>query len=419
MKVFRAIWLIFLVCFIGVLTIIAVFFKCNGIHKPVPREIVAKNNIINLGDTQDTVEAKTVYSAFTEPVIDSDGYLCIPNNTSVSDVKTEKIATEFCSFNIPKSWVNRVVIKSVKMDQTTDTELYDKAVSNTGVIQFFEKNTYEKYQTQEYAFTEDAARKGKLTELYVSDTERNDLEDKYSNPLEIHVADISDNHIPAYSVFLYEMKESDNVCDKEFAKEYRFLYDTDYKSCIIGSLRSEKGSVDFANSYIKSRYTKTDESGEMPENYKYHSRISQEKPKHDFPIPKQDTNGMRPVYNWQSFASPWSYTDRGTGYPYSAVESGGVPVEIPQDDTQVDLDLSGDSAIDMNNTESEEIPAQETEEEDVLVLEADTETDTEQNEPTEEYEESEPVEETAEPVEETSEPEVYDSTAEEIVLTEE
>ena len=143
-------WTIFLTLCLAVLAVMGIFCYENGIHKPVPREIIVKHEV---QEETEVIPAMPDYSSFTEPVIDRNGKLNIPNNTTISDVSTNTICTELCEFKIPEAWVDHVVIHVMKMDQK-DKELYTDPILNTEVIQFFEKDTYSKYQSQEYYYSD-------------------------------------------------------------------------------------------------------------------------------------------------------------------------------------------------------------------------------------------------------------------------
>ena len=124
-------WTIFLTLCLAVLSVVGVFYHENGFHKPVPREIIVEHEE---QEEREIIPAMPDYSSFTEPVIDRNGKLNIPNNTTISDVSTRTICTELCEFEIPESWVDHVVIHVMKMDQK-DKELYSDPVLNTEVIQ--------------------------------------------------------------------------------------------------------------------------------------------------------------------------------------------------------------------------------------------------------------------------------------------
>ena len=336
------------------MSIVGIFIWKNGIHQPVPREIIIQNKPV----TYDTINAETNFSAITEPVIDSDGRLNIPDNTTVSDVSTNKICTGLCNFTIPNSWVNNVVIRVIKFNQE-DKSLYERPILDTEVIQFYERNTYEKYQTTDYVYTEGASRMGKMTELYITNNNKNEIKDKLDDAQQLYAANESIRN-NTYSIFLYQMMD-DSIIDSEYAKEYDYLIHSEYIPCIISSI-TQDNDAKVANSYIKTQYVDNytdDYSGKMPADYEIVKKNVQKKAKHtETPLLSTD---FLPSYQWAGFSSPWFYQDHGTGYPYAPSESGGaVPTSAPTPVPDLDLD---------NPTTAAVVP--EDNEDDVMVVEPD------------------------------------------------
>lgn len=269
----------------------------NGLHKPVPREIVLAS------DPQETthpVQAITYYGADTDPVIGNDGKLYIPDNTVVSDITVQSIKTRDCEFRIPQSWVGNVIIRVIRMDQEA-SGLYADPVSNSEVIQFYEAKTFKKYQTQEFAYAEGARRMGKITELRVMDT-TNDLTGVTADPQEIYFSKIGNQ----YKAFLYNFMADADVIDEEFQTEYDKLAAIDYQGCIISSFRSNLGYAAPANTYIQARYIQAYDSAAVRDT----PRFSQEIPVHGDEPPAEVESV--PVYEWAPFTSPYHYEDHGS-----------------------------------------------------------------------------------------------------------
>lgn len=342
MRIGAVVWNMFIVICLFVLATAGIYVYENGVHRPVPREIISETVE---APRDDTIKASTDYSAHTDPVIDSNGKLNIPDNTTISDIKSSVIKTDFCEFRIPDSWRDNVVIRVLKMDQTSDAELYEEPVVNTEVVQFFEANTFHKYQTQEYIYTEGASRRGKITELYVTDASHNKTKSLKKDPQRTYIANIYSDSAK-YEVYLYQFRDGDGIMDEEFAKEYTALSSVDYTGCIISSFKSALGQVSPANSYIKTRYIdnfdvegfgirkKIDMSA-----YELRERNWQEDAVHEDEVPLMVKNAPEVfVYDWQPFSAPFGYADRGSSYAYSPMESGGAAVDIspisnPQDDS--------------------------------------------------------------------------------------
>ena len=374
----KFLWTLFQMVCVCAVTVAGVFVIKNGVHAPVPREIIVE--VESVSDT--LLPSKTVYRA-TEPTIDSDGFLNIPNNTVISDITTNRIRTEKCSFDIPMSWVGNVAIHVMEMNQE-DAELYDMPVLNTEVIQFYELNTYKKYQTQEYVYTDGASRMGKITELYITDAYENDLTDKKNNPRQLYVGDITNRSDENYAVFLYQLS-TDDVIDDEFRSRYLFMRESDYAGCIISTLASEYGELNYANSYIRYRYADNfDPNGqgmteEFPEEYEGRKNVMEAPTHGEAPDGILASVSAFVPYDWKSFTTPWMYSDHGSSYPYAAMESGGMPVIVestPAPSVDIDLDVSTGGTA---NT-----PVEEAVEDDVMVFSPEVE---EAPEETEEYEE--------------------------------
>ena len=342
-------WTIFLTLCLAVLSVVGIFYHENGFHKPVPREIIVEHEE---QEEREIIPAMPDYSSFTEPVIDRNGKLNIPNNTTISDVSTRTICTELCEFEIPESWVDHVVIHVMKMDQK-DKELYSDPVLNTEVVQIYEKNTYMKYQSQEYYYSDYANYMGKLCEIYITDNKENKTEKIKENPYELYFADLTKNR-KTYSAFLYQFLLNDRVIDPELEDEYRSLSNVDYPGCIISSMKSDK--VEYANSYIKDHYVDGfDPNGPGIRNTEkakpeklVHKVIG-----HDAEVPQALANiEQEVVYEWPEFASPFFYEDHGNRYPYAAMESGGQPVArptrtaTPTPESQIDIGMEEDVVVD-------------------------------------------------------------------------
>ena len=348
-------WTIFLTLCLAVLAVVGIFCYENGIHKPVPREIIVKHEV---QEETEVIPAMPDYSSFTEPVIDRNGKLNIPNNTTISDVSTNTICTELCEFRIPEAWVDHVVIHVMKMDQK-DKELYTDPILNTEVIQFFEKDTYSKYQSQEYYYSDYANYMGKLCEIYITDNKENETEKIKKNPYELYFADITKNK-KKYSAFLYQFLLNDRVIDPELEDEYRKLSSVDYQGCIINSIKSDK--VDYANSYIKSHYVDGFDSSKPGINNTEEvkpEKLTRKITKHKEEVPEQlNAIEPEPIYEWSEFTSPFYYEDHGDSYPYQPVESGGTPVLTQPTVTptpEPEIEVGTENIIDMGDT-AQEIP---------------------------------------------------------------
>ena len=348
-------WTIFLTLCLAVLAVVGIFCYENGIHKPVPREIIVKHEV---QEETEVIPAMPDYSSFTEPVIDRNGKLNIPNNTTISDVSTNTICTELCEFRIPEAWVDHVVIHVMKMDQK-DKELYTDPIFNTEVIQFFEKETYSKYQSQEYYYSDYANYMGKLCEIYITDNKENETEKIKKNPYELYFADITKNK-KKYSAFLYQFLLNDRVIDPELEDEYRKLSSVDYQGCIINSIKSDK--VDYANSYIKSHYVDEFDSSKPGINNTEEvkaEKLTRKITKHKAEVPEQlNVIETEPIYEWSEYSSPFYYEDHGDSYPYQPVESGGMPVLTQPTVTptpEPEIEVGTENIIDMGDT-AQEIP---------------------------------------------------------------
>jgi len=343
-------WIVFVFCLFLAGGIAGAFVRANGIHKPVPREITVKQEQKRAENT--VIPADTDYSAMSEPVTDGSGKLYIPDNTTVSEIPSARIKTRLCEFRIPEAWVGNVVIRVIRMDQETDTGLYENPVADTQVVQFFEAETFRKYRTQQFAYKENARRMGKLAEIRVMNAKANDTSGTKHDPQELYFANIKGKQ--PYEAFLYCFRTDADVIDEEYADRYAALKGIDYEGCIISSMRSDAGNLSPADTYIRSRYVDGfDENGPgiseaLPDDYVPGPPYSQEIPERSSEVPaavSQQADSVMPVYTWQPFAAPYTYTDHGSGYVFSPMESGGQPVAQPSvqggADVDIDIDMPG------------------------------------------------------------------------------
>lgn len=352
-KIWDLFWTVFMMVAFCVLALAGIFVANNGIHAPVPRELHApvRDNAMS-EDFPGAIAAYADFSGRAEPVSGSSGTMYIPDNTAVSDIRYPNIRTRLVSFTVPESWIGNVVVRVIRYRQDRNG-LYEHPLLDTEVVQFFEINTFRKYQQQEFYYTEDARRRGKITELSVASVE-NDLSGKLSDPHEVYFAGVKDGD-SEYKAFLYTFRDDDGVADPEFAEQYAKLRSVDYRGCVISSMRSSSGTSWLSGSLMQSLYADGfDADGPGIKGGIDSVKVSVREaalPEHETGLPP----GVFPdadeePYEWQPFACPWNYQDHGAYFPFGPVESGGAPVSAGGGSQVMvlDMDVGGDISYDYN-----------------------------------------------------------------------
>ena len=256
------------------------------------------------------------FSLAASAVVDGEGVLHIPDNTVISGSQACTVVARHGKFTIPSRWAGNVAIKTIRT-------LEDAAEKY--VVQFFEKDSYTQYRTQEYVNADNASVMGKLTELtYVNtDSGRAALEE---NPRQMPVVSWKDvGSIGSW--YLLQLDQSSGTADEVHALIMSYLLDADYAGCIISSLMEYGDNMYYPDEAVRKIAESYQDDGmgpEVPDGYKAAAVASAIPYAESTEVPSMPAVESTPQsYNWGPAVWPWKYPDAGISYPYGAQESGG------------------------------------------------------------------------------------------------
>lgn len=271
------------------------------------------------------------YSYYAEPSVDSDGYLHLTDNQTITDISVTKLKMKNFEFSIPGVWAGNVVIRTLYMNQTKSSNLYKTQIVDSYVIRFYEKETWEKYQSDDFRKKKNASSMGEIAEIRLMNSSENDTSRWKNDPMYIYFGTITGEK-SGYDAFLYRPKASDGLIDTDYASRYGYLSDINYQGCLISSFScSSDFALKYPNAYIKNHYitdfNKNEEGmkkgSTIPDNYTPKT-LTDEKNSSDEAPEKLNTvseNVSANAYSWGTFTSPWEFSDRGSAYYQSLMSS--------------------------------------------------------------------------------------------------
>jgi hypothetical protein len=177
------------------------------------------------------VAALEDFSPEASAVIDSSGFLNLPDNTTVEDISVRKLKNKYFSLYIPGAWVNNIVVECKYINDVTESPKEGKEiVYDTLLLRFFEKSTYEMYKNSHDRTTYS---NGLLTEFRYSSTENDNSWLKTSN-YQNYWADVRLG-VRTYNVFIYEPNNQADLIAEEFRGRYLYMIGINYEGCFINT----------------------------------------------------------------------------------------------------------------------------------------------------------------------------------------
>ncbi len=267
------------------------------------------------------------HSAFASPTVDANNMMHVPDNTAIALGGADGVTCRYFSIRVPSRWKDNVVVKTSSL-KTIDHE-DDQKYSPVFVLQIFDKQTYEKYRTQEYINEEGSQKKGKITEIYFAPIS-NDLSAIDGSARQMHFATVSMPNGEKYHAYLLQISPYSGTVDSERLLEMTYLMDVDYANAIAKSFTPIDGTKSYPNTYIEAcalAYQEDDQPSAIPSVYtptmaQPYTEVSPVSVKE----PPLSGNGQTVTYyEFTDFSSPWAYLDRGNDYPYAEQESGALP----------------------------------------------------------------------------------------------
>lgn len=279
------------------------------------------------------------YSYYSDPAVDSDGYLCLTDNQTITDVSVRKLRMKNFDFSVPGVWAGNVVIRTLYLNQTKSSNLYKTQIRDSYVIRFFEKETWTKYHSSGYEDQENAALMGELAELRLMNSEKNDTSRWENDPMYIYFGKITKGKTE-YKAFLYRPKTSEGLIDSDYASRYGYLSDINYQGCLISSFTCRNGlKLSYPNSYIENRYVSKfnadgkgmAEGSTIPDGYVPKTLLAEKNSSDEAPeaLNAVSENASSDTFSWSSFSAPWTFTDRGEDYYQNLMTSIGQITVIP------------------------------------------------------------------------------------------
>ncbi len=189
------------------------------------------------------------FSPDASAVIDSDGYLNIPDNTTVEYVETTKIKTKYFTVSVPGCWTENIVaecryINEINSDYTASGET---PVLDTLLLTFYEKDNY--LACKASGKGRKSAATGELTEIRFSSTKNDNTWLKTSN-YENYVGSAS-SAAGDYDVFIYEPHDPSSLTQDDYAAVYKYLSGVNYEGCLINNFHvSAGGTLKYADEYV-------------------------------------------------------------------------------------------------------------------------------------------------------------------------
>ena len=194
------------------------------------------------------VAALEDFSPEASAVIDSSGFLNLPDNSTVEDITVRKLKNKYFSLFIPGAWVNNVVVECKYINDVTESPKEGKElVYDTLLLRFFEKRTYEMYKN---SHDRTMYSNGLLTEFRYSSTENDNSWLKTSN-YQNYWADVRLG-VRTYNVFIYEPNSQADLIAEEFRSRYLYMIGINYEGCFINTFKvNGDGEVTYADDYIR------------------------------------------------------------------------------------------------------------------------------------------------------------------------
>ena len=198
------------------------------------------------------IAAEEDFSPYAEAVVDTNGYLNLPNNSVVEDVTSVNIKTEYFTFEIPGCWVGNVTADCRYINNVEGN--FQDPVYDTLVVTFYEKKNYDAWRKSGSKPTDGEAQNGLLTELYFSSSENDNSWRKTSN-YENYWATAAEGG-RTYDIFLYEPHGSQGVSSDALSERYDYMAKTvNFEGCIIHSFTAaDLGTVTIFDPYTEKSY---------------------------------------------------------------------------------------------------------------------------------------------------------------------
>lgn len=206
--------------------------KPNPTPTPIPAQIAALED----------------FSPEASAVIDSSGYLNLPDNSCIRDISVRKLKTKYFTLLIPGAWTDNVVVECKYINDITEKGREDDPpVYDTLLLRFYDKEMFERVIN---SGDKNAYTKGLLTELRYSSTVNDNNWLKTSN-YQNYWADIRLGK-RTYNVFIYEPNSQADLIDEDLRKKYLYMLDINYEGCFINTFKvNGDGEVTYVDDYIR------------------------------------------------------------------------------------------------------------------------------------------------------------------------
>lgn len=206
--------------------------KPNPTPTPIPAQIAALED----------------FSPEASAVIDSSGYLNLPDNSCIRDISVRKLKTKYFTLLIPGAWTDNVVVECKYINDITEKGREDDPpVYDTLLLRFYDKEMFERVMN---SGDKNAYTKGLLTELRYSSSVNDNNWLKTSN-YQNYWADIRLGK-RTYNVFIYEPNSQADLIDEDLRKKYLYMLDINYEGCFINTFKvNGDGEVTYVDDYIR------------------------------------------------------------------------------------------------------------------------------------------------------------------------
>lgn len=206
--------------------------KPNPTPTPIPAQIAALED----------------FSPEASAVIDSSGYLNLPDNSCIRDISVRKLKTKYFTLLIPGAWTDNVVVECKYINDITEKGREDDPpVYDTLLLRFYDKEMFERVIN---SGDKNAYTKGLLTELRYSSSVNDNNWLKTSN-YQNYWADIRLGK-RTYNVFIYEPNSQADLIDEDLRKKYLYMLDINYEGCFINTFKvNGDGEVTYVDDYIR------------------------------------------------------------------------------------------------------------------------------------------------------------------------
>lgn len=206
--------------------------KPNPTPTPIPAQIAALED----------------FSPEASAVIDSSGYLNLPDNSCIRDISVRKLKTKYFTLLIPGAWTDNVVVECKYINDITEKGREDDPpVYDTLLLRFYDKEMFERVIN---SGDKNAYTKGLLTELRYSSSVNDNNWLKTSN-YQNYWADIRLGK-RTYNVFIYEPNSQADLIDEDLRKKYLYMLDINYEGCFINTFKvNGDGEVTYVDDNIR------------------------------------------------------------------------------------------------------------------------------------------------------------------------